>query len=187
MKEHALALGMLCIYWASLDRALDLVLERYLDADEKTVACITTSASDVSARCEMLKRLAYLKGPDGEWRDCLVRLLNRVQGELAAERNRYVHDDWDLSAEGMIRIDRRAKVIKPQSRQPAQLVHVFKRVAPVALVEDLTQRIVDMMVALSLMSSIYSMWLRGVPLAGPPRLAIDASNYIHQAQSPQPA
>lgn len=188
MKEHALALGLLCIYWASLDRALDLLLESYLDVDEKIVACVSTSAPDVSARCEMLKRLSYLNGPDGEWRDCLIRLLNRVQGELAAERNRYVHDDWNLSSAGaMIRIDRRAKVIKPQARQPAQLVHVFERVTPVAKVDDLTQRVVDVMTALAFMSVSYGIWASGTRILGPPLQALEASNYNPQAPSPRPS
>lgn len=185
INEHALALGHLCIYWATLDNVLASFLEFYLNIDEKTAACI--AAPDTSSRCEAIRRLAFVTGPDGEWRDCLIRILNRIQGELAEERNRYIHDDWSVSEAGMVRIDRRPKIVRPQSRQPQQLVHKSEKVTPVEWVDDLTKRVTEIIVAMSFLTMDMTWWRRTGKTRAPVLPALEASNYKRPERPNPPA
>jgi hypothetical protein len=146
LNEHARAVGMLCMYWSFLDRTISFVIERLLDQDEKTVACILTSANDTSQKCEMARRLAFLKadGPDWqEWRECMVGLLDHVQNDRA-----FVGPD-------MLQFDRRAKIGKSQSFQPAKLVHISERRSKPSEIGALWQHVCSVFIAMGLMSDIY--------------------------------
>lgn len=185
IDEHALALGKLCIWWSTMDRTLADVVGLYLGVDETLTSCALPA--ETSTRCEMIRRLAFATGPDGEWRECMVRLVNRVQTEMAEQRNRYVHDDWSVSDAGMVRIDRRAKIKRPQSRKPPELVIEVERVVPVEWVQDLTEQVVDMMVALTIMGQDLTVWRKTKQTRPPAPLAVQASNYRSQEGRLPPA
>jgi len=172
IEEHALALGLLCIYWASLDNALANLLNTYLGSDDVGAA---VTAPDTSTRCEQIRKLAHVTGPDGEWRDCLLRILRMIQKELAETRNRYIHDGWTISEAGMVRIDRRPKLQKPQARQPVQLVTESASVVPAEWVQLLTQRVIDTMVAIAFMAIDVRRWRDGESSLKPTPLALDLS------------
>lgn len=102
--------------WSVIDHYLDKLLERLVNAPADKISAITTSASDTSQRCEMIKRLIVIENPGTEWRDWLIGLINRISGELAPARNRFIHDSWHIKDLKLIRIERRGKVGRPQSR-----------------------------------------------------------------------
>lgn len=186
MEDHALALGTLCIYWATLDNALAHLLGSYLNSDEIASAVV---ASDISTRCEQIRKLAHVTGPDGEWRDCLVRILNMIQGEMAEARNRYIHDDWSVSEAGMVRIDRRPKLKKRQSREPITLVTETASVVPSDWVYQLVSRVVDAMLAVTFMGIDVRRWRKdGQPLKPPPQcLELSNSKPLADLRPPAPA
>jgi hypothetical protein len=184
IEEHAQALGMLTIYWATLDSALTNLLAAFLNSHPQALA---VRGPDISTLCEQVRRIAHTSGPDGQWRACLIRILNMVQGELAETRNRYIHDDWEASEEGITRIDRRAKLQKPQSHQPVQLISDFRTVVPVEWVNLLTGRVVQTMEAVALMTISLRLWRLKGQSAGPPPLALELSNCTPLADLRQPA
>ena len=184
LEEHALALGTLCIYWATLDSALAHLVATYLNSEPNGAAVV---APDISTRCEQIRKLSHVTGPDGEWRQCLVTLLNMIQGDLAEARNRYIHDDWSISQAGMVRIDRRPKLKRSQSRQPIQLITETSAVVPADWVYQLVNRTVDMVVAITFMGIDVRRWRKeGLTLKPPPQ-ALELSNSKPLAELRRPA
>jgi hypothetical protein len=139
--HHMLALGRLCITWAFLDRQLNDALTELLGCSAAQAACIANEATDVAERCRILKTLCYVDGPGGEWRETFERLLNRIENELAPLRNRYVHDYWKLTDEALERMDRRARLGKPQSFQEKQITFDTTHVTPHNEVGDFSVKV----------------------------------------------
>lgn len=167
INEHALALGQLCIYWATLDQA---ILELISEFSGSKVLATAMAAPDTSSRCEQLRKLAYTNGPDGPWRESLITVINKTQGELAETRNRYIHDDWDLSKSGMIRIDRRPKLNRPKARAPIQLTADTRSVVPVERVRFVGERVVETMLAFTWFGIDLRRWKKeGQPTEPPPQ------------------
>lgn len=79
VKEHAEAIGLVCIYTATLDGVIVNFIKTLLESDDKTTACIVGSMPDMSQRAETAKRLVILKGPTQHWKDCAIGLLNLAQ------------------------------------------------------------------------------------------------------------
>jgi hypothetical protein len=186
MEEHAIALGLLCIYWATLDNAVAELLNNYLNSAPIGAAVV---APDISTRCEQVRKLAHVSGPSGEWRECLLHILNMIQGEMAEARNRYVHDDWNISEAGMVRIDRRPKLKKPQAREAVQLITQTETVVPSEWIYQLTNRVVDTMVAIAFMTIDIRRWRKeGLTLAPPPQaLALRNSKSLAELRPKAPA
>lgn len=88
ISEHAEAVGLLCIYTATLDGTIVNFIEKLLESDDKTTACMVGSMPDMSQRAETAKRLAIHKGPTQSWKDCAVGLLNLAQNGVGPKRNR---------------------------------------------------------------------------------------------------
>ena len=139
-KLDAHAIGSLCATWAVIDRALDQLLAALIPTTIDRVTCITTSASDVSSRCEMLTRLITLEHPTPAFRNWLISLLRRVSGEIGPLRNRYVHDAWAVRNGELLRYDRRAKIGKAQSHQEATLQFDLTHVTPFDEVQRVDER-----------------------------------------------
>ena len=112
---HAAALGYLCRSWAGLDGRVIQLFEPLLQCSAAQIACIVPE--NVGQRCEALKRLLHVEPLPDPLVSFAVGLLDRVSGELAPLRNRLIHDSWSISKEETSRIDKRAKLGKPQSRQ----------------------------------------------------------------------
>ena len=68
--EHMLALGRLCVAWAYLDHQTIDAVSLLLDGPTEQATCVTTEARDMSARCRMMKTLAFAGSPlsNGEMR-----------------------------------------------------------------------------------------------------------------------
>lgn len=139
-EAHCLALGRLCVAWATIDRQLNDLLGAMIGCSPAVTACITTGTDSVTARCEILGRLAHEDPVSEDWPQLFAKLLKRV-GEQAGKRNRYVHDFWGLSKGTLVRMDRRAFAKKPQSRQPMKIVFDTEHVTPPDEVDQLTEEI----------------------------------------------
>ena len=147
---HATALGDLCMSWAVLDRTLDALIAGFLACSRQQTACVVEHIDNVGSRCILLKRLSYLEDVGDEWREWFCAVVDRISGELAPLRNRYVHDAWAISYEEIVRIDKRAKLVKPQARQPQEVRYDTRYVTDPADVEKLRYRILAVMAALAL-------------------------------------
>jgi hypothetical protein len=139
--KHVQSIGQLCITWAVLDSKVDELFEPLLQCSPAQVASLVTNVDTISARCDILRRLITLESPSPEYRKWVIALLNRVTGELAPLRNRYVHDNWSISHEAVVKIDKRAKIGKAQSRMDEELSFNTKEVTPTEVVDKLTGRV----------------------------------------------
>jgi hypothetical protein len=130
IAEHANAVGVLCMYWSVLEVTVSDLIRELSSSDETTTAAMLSSARDIGQRCEVAKRLAYIKQPSkkwAEWTRHLIGILDLIQNVLAPKRNRYVHDDWGLLDGKMSQFDRRLKILKPQSRMADCVITVTPR------------------------------------------------------------
>ena len=180
MEEHGLAVGMLCMFWAQLDHTIVVLIERLLGLDEVTTACITSSARDTSHRCEIARRLVFLKAPNDDWRDCLTGILNRVQNELANKRNRYVHDDWTIENAELIQFERQVKILKPQSREALKLIHSTPRTASTLEINNLSGLVIEMLIHIIFLGQGFETWSKTGQQPIPNEQAILLSKSTHQ-------
>lgn len=123
IETLASSLGAFTLEWSYLDRKVDALMVPLLQCSQAQVAAIVANIENLSSRCEIIKRLAVLDSPSPKFRDWLIPLLDRVSGELAPRRNRYLHDNWVSFAANIYRVDKRAKIVKGQSREPPELIH----------------------------------------------------------------
>lgn len=158
MMEHAEAVGSLCMFWAQLDLTLIVLIERLSELDEVTTACFTSTARDTSQRCEIARRLAFLKAPNDVWRDCLIGILSRIQNDLASKRNRYIHDDWEIKNDELIQFERRVKIQKPQAKEALKLFHLTPRTARPGEINDLTSLVIELLVHVIFLGQDFVTW-----------------------------
>lgn len=158
-QKNLVAVGRLATAWAGLDTAVDSLFEPLLDCSEAQVACILVE--NVSARCDMLKRLLHVEPLSPSFTDWVTSLLNRASAELAPLRNRYIHDASVVTHAAVHRTDKRAKIGKLQSRQKRSLI--YKTVHEVKS-EDI-ERLSDCISTVTLALKVYDPRL----LPAPPR------------------
>ena len=175
--EHATAIGLLCIYSASLDQAICHLIERMLASDVKTVACLLEATPDISQRAGTAQRLAFSLSPTDDWRDCIVGMMNLVSNGIAPRRNRFVHDDWRVTTEAIIRIDRRVKINKTQAFMPLAISHVSEREVDVASIHALIEKICDVMVHITFLGLALDRWRRDGTPPEPNDKAIELSKF----------
>jgi hypothetical protein len=113
--RYLLAIGRLCATWSVLDRELNSLLAALLDVDEPQIACIATEMNDVAPRCRLVKTLLYTVDVPADWRADVAELCNIISNQIGPSRNRLVHDRFGVSEDQILKMDRRAKLIKPTS------------------------------------------------------------------------
>lgn len=161
------AVGRLAMAWAGLDATIDKLFEPLLQCNEAHVACIRVD--NIGTRCDMLKKLLYVEPLPPSFTQWLTALLQRASGELAALRNRYVHDSWTITAEAAIRIDRRAGLTRPQSRQKRELAYKTSHVTKIEELERVAACITTVSMALKAAVQILKRWRSGGPRPRAPR------------------
>lgn len=137
MLDHARAIGELCMSWAALDNAVDSLLEPLMNCDRAVAASIAAATDRLESRIGIIRRLLVYRELDGPWREWVEGLFKRITDELGPLRNRYVHDQWRLKSGTILKIDKRAAIRKPQSRQPDRLVYDTSDVTPTEAVDRL--------------------------------------------------
>lgn len=138
---HCMALGRLCVAWATIDRQLNDLLGAMIGCAPATTACITTGTESVSARCDIMTRLVHIEPLSDAWASNVKKLLNHVSGDLAPKRNRLIHDYWSFADGTIVRLDRRASTAKQQSRKEIELTYDTEHVTPPDEVDKLTERV----------------------------------------------
>ncbi len=115
-EQICLSIGRMSRCWGLLDYELNLLLGEMLHIDDERTSCLTTELKDVAPKCRTIKALSFAIGAPQDWITPLTELLNVVQNQLGPSRNRIIHDAWyEAPEEGGLRLDKRAKVSRPQS------------------------------------------------------------------------
>jgi hypothetical protein len=119
-------IGRICILWSYIDMLLDKILEVSLDLSEANTLAVAQSVGRVPAKCELIQKLLLSTKISDVQTAKLSGTLAYIIAHLGPDRNRYVHDLWDFSVAPIVRVDRRVKTGKPQSRQKNTLVYNLK-------------------------------------------------------------
>lgn len=99
--------------------------------------------------------LGYLSKVSDEWFDILKWCLNTIENDLRTRRNRFVHDLWHVSPDGIKRIQRRTGFRKSQAFQPTEYYTEVAEAASEKDIQSLTTDIQRMMFRLEFL------WMAG--------------------------
>jgi hypothetical protein len=148
VDDYALALGQLSMGWAALDHTLQETFQWILGTDVETAAIMASGLDSIESRATPIKKLLVHHNFESDQIDFINKLLNRVVNEIGPLRNRHIHDRWWLTEGGMKRVDRRATVKKPQSRQRPSLDFNSEKTVNLSEIEQLTEYIYTIEIAL---------------------------------------
>jgi hypothetical protein len=177
ISEYATAIGLLTIYWATLENTLLVVIERLMPTDETTARLIGTSLDKAAARATFIQRLVYRpnSSPSPEWADCIAGMCNQISNSLAPKRNRLIHDDW-LPRENIItRTNLALKVGKSSAFEAKTLIQNEAAPSHISEIYDLTSRVVSIMVHITMQSLLFTIWKQQGKIPKLPEQAIRAS------------
>lgn len=82
-------LGRIIAYWGLVELHLFMCLAILLETDQKTARTMWMQFVAVSAKIELMERLAHAKGAEGEWAD-LLEILSEAR-QCNTKRTGYVH------------------------------------------------------------------------------------------------
>ncbi|WP_375421816.1 hypothetical protein [uncultured Sphingomonas sp.] len=124
LDQVATEVGRSCYWWGNIEFRLQILcvkLARFNDESLRQVPAwnvlsTVLSHMDARQRIAVAKALAA-QSIDPDMYAPIERLLNTVDNELRSERNRFVHDQWELEEEVIVRRRHGAHVVRPQSRQ----------------------------------------------------------------------
>lgn len=160
ISNYATAIGMLTIYWAALENSLLHVIERLLGTDDITASCIGTSLDKAAARATLIKRLVRRPNaaPSQEWADCISGMCDQIANQLGPSRNRLIHDEWHVRESEVVRLNRNVKIGKEGPRSPDTILSNSYAPSPVEEINNLTSRVIDTMLHLSMQALQFSTW-----------------------------
>lgn len=116
VKDHADAIGMVCVLWGKLEMHLDILLVGLLDSDPKVMAAVLPNMK-MREKINTIEVIGYEKRPSQDWYSQLKKSLSEINTTLRSKRNRLVHDYWLETGDKVLQVQMLAKVVKPQSRQ----------------------------------------------------------------------
>lgn len=167
------AVGGLAMAWAGLDATVDELFEPLLGCSEAQVACIRVE--NIGTRCDMLKKLLHVEPLAPSFTDWVTALLQRASGELAALRNRYIHDAWTVNHKAAVRTEHRAALLKPQSRQRRKLAYKTTHVTAPEEIKRVSECVGTVSMALKAAAQLLKRWRSGGPRPRVPRQWLPAS------------
>ncbi len=185
IREYAEALGLLVIYWASLENTLSFCLQKLASVDEWTSDCIATSIGKAEGRAGLIQRFALRPGhsPSDEWRDCVIGMCIQITN-LSEKRNRLVHDDWFAQEDVITRQNNAIKIRKLGAGETKSILKSVPVPSHVGEIADLTQRTALIMLHMPFLCTSYERWKhKGRPVTVPPQ-AIQLSMGILPASTP---
>lgn len=123
LDQVATEIGRSSYWWSNIEHTLQGIcvnLARFADEDLESeavwgVLSTVLSHMDVRQRIAVAKVLAA-QGVDPDLYGQIERLLNTIDNDLRSERNRFVHDHWQMNDEAILRRRYGARVTRPQSR-----------------------------------------------------------------------
>lgn len=167
--DHCLALGKLCVAWAFIDRQMNDLVQAMLGCSQAAAASVSTIADSVAARTKIIRLLNAERPISVLWTDAFDTLLKELD-RASQTRNRFIHDRWELTPAGLVRIDRRASARRSQSRKPVVLDFDTEHATPPEAVEALTATIGKIAFGLHCALRDQEDWRRASLLASPPLL-----------------
>lgn len=131
---HYAMIGRVAAAWARFEVTVDLWLIDFADLSTEVGICFTGQFVGPRARMDAFIAMVRHLGADKEWTKQLAKLANEAEA-MARQRNRAVHDVWELSdAATPLRVERTAfKTVR------ALAVHV-----PTADLQKLELQIIDL-------------------------------------------
>jgi hypothetical protein len=150
LDQVATEIGRSCYWWGNIELRLQTLcvkLARFNDASLReapvwSVLATVLSHTDARQRIAVAKALAA-QSIDPDMYISIERLLNTVDNELRNERNRFVHDQWELEEEVIVRRKHGARVVRPQSRQLTVEQTTDRRYVDVVEVSAFAGRVAD--------------------------------------------
>lgn len=159
-----IAIGQTCYWWSRIEylvHDLCLHLAHCLSLDferSETIVPLHIALSNMELRQRIATAKAFAsQAPTAEktFYDRFERVLNRVDNELRTERNRYVHDYWDIGDDQTTieRFQQRTIVTRPQSRQRELQIGTSKTYASAQEVERFVDELYQTYMELSELDS----------------------------------
>lgn len=148
LDQVATEIGRSSYWWGNIEHTLQTLcvnLARFTGEElesEAVWAVLSTILShmDVRQRVAVAKVLAA-QGVDPDLYGQIERVLNTIDTDLRNERNRFVHDQWQIEEEAIVRRKHGARVTRPQSRTLAVSQSTDRVYADVAEVARFTGRV----------------------------------------------
>jgi hypothetical protein len=167
LGDYAEAVGILTVYWASLENALTSVIERLLRCDPTTARCIGASVEKAAGRAMLIQRLVLRPGesPADEWRDCMLGMCDQIANVLGPKRNRLIHDDWGISEDAVQRHNPGIRIGKAGERESKTLLTYEAAPSHVQDIWVLTGKVIDVAFHIVMVSWRYHQWKNGGPYA----------------------
>jgi nitrite reductase/ring-hydroxylating ferredoxin subunit len=135
----AQAVGEVCVWWRRLEHVVEAVCyvacQFHNTAFEKPeivmVVGMALSHADIRQKIAATKAIAGGSVMPEKPYATLERLLNRIDNELRVERNRCIHDMWDIEEGKITRTRGGAKIVRPQShKRELQMEHTTEFASP---------------------------------------------------------
>lgn len=158
---HMLALGRLCVTWATLDRHLTELISAYTGLSSSMTACVVAASDNIAPRCEILRLLAAESTPSPEWQSDFMMMVDIIRQQLAPLRNRFVHDYWTLSEGTLQRLESKASAKRPQAMQPHQLTFQRWHDHQPSEVDNLAVRVASIILVVRVAQADVQDWRRG--------------------------
>jgi len=150
VKDHADAIGMVCVLWGKLEMQLDILLVGLLDCEVETMAAILPNMK-MREKINTIRILAHQKKPSQDWYRKLDKNLSEIDTKIRLRRNRLIHDYWLDSDEKILQVQMLAKVIKPQSRQTQV---IYDRVTETSVGEIMALQVMILVATASVQETI---------------------------------
>jgi hypothetical protein len=173
LEHHATALGYVCMTYANLEANINHLIQDLLQCSQEARRAIVDAAgATIRNRCQLVLKLARIHAPSDQWFEDLTDLLKRVEGDLAEDRNRLVHDRW-LPGPVVKQINAKIYIRTPQAGKPKSLTPQEQPDRPLEFVWDLVRRIQEVDVFLTHLAMGFSQWKQTAQLPEFPEIPPD--------------
>jgi hypothetical protein len=134
-KKISSAVGELCSVWSAIDLFLDRFITSLLNIKDKQIASALLNNIDSREKIKIVLSISYIRRLSDEWFETLKWCLDKIDGQLRAQRNRYVHDSWHVSNEGVRRIQNKTGFRKNKSKKLELYTEVINKASEKEILE----------------------------------------------------
>jgi hypothetical protein len=147
------AIGYLCVFYAHLEARVDELIGQLTDVNGDKLHCITNEI-DLRVKLNMLKHLAFVHQPEGQWVQDVHLVIAAIQRKIGPDRNRFIHDRWREGVTGSaLRRYSRNKINQPQAKRPHEFTAYEDKEVSADTVWDLVEATIHVSGSVD--------WLRG--------------------------
>lgn len=155
MQECATLVGNLCFAWSGLELGLDKLIRGITAFPNNDVADTFLINIDARDKTRIAAGLGFLRKPSDEWFEILKWCLDQIDNDLRTRRNRFVHDLWHVSAQGIKQIGRKTGFRKPQANKELEYYIETERSTEAKDIQELLEDVQKMIFRLEFL------WLAG--------------------------